>query len=123
MNVLGRQGLVREAHVHDAGGMSLGGSEIDEPPLAQDIEATLVLQRVLLEEGSDGPLFHRHPPEALKVDLHIEVPGVAKDGPIFHLLEVRRSNDRYISRNRDEDVPNGGRLAHREHLEAIHNRL
>src|SRR3990167_822785 len=36
-HVLGGQGLVREAHVHDRGGMALGGSQVDEPPLAEHV--------------------------------------------------------------------------------------
>src|SRR2546422_301544 len=37
-HVLGGQGLVREAHVHDGRGMPLGGGQVDEAALAEDVE-------------------------------------------------------------------------------------
>ena len=49
-DVLGREGLVGEAHVHDRGRMALGGAEVDQPafgdqvePLAADVELLDVL--------------------------------------------------------------------------------
>ena len=42
---------IRKGHVHDSG-MSLGGGEIHEPPLADQVDATAVRHRELVDEGA-----------------------------------------------------------------------
>ncbi len=90
-DVLGRQGLVREAHVHDGGGMPLGGREVDEPALADQVDAAPVGELELLDLRSrlargDGELSERR-----DLDLDVEVAGVREDRPVLQTLDRARA--------------------------------
>ena len=56
---LGRQGLGGEAHVHDAGRVAVGGGQVDQPALAQDVEPAAVLEDVLVDELADALVDRR----------------------------------------------------------------
>ena len=44
-HVLGAEGLIGEAHIHDAGGMPFGRSQVDEPSFSKDIDPLSVSRR------------------------------------------------------------------------------
>src|SRR6266536_2997404 len=48
--VLGRERLVRKGHVHDECRMALGGGEVDEPAVRDEVEPAAVVERELLDE-------------------------------------------------------------------------
>ena len=56
---LGGQGLGGEAHVHDAGRVAVGGGQVDQPALAEDVEPAAVGQDVLVDELADALVDRR----------------------------------------------------------------
>src|SRR4051812_31041462 len=53
--VLEREGLVREGHVHHERRVTLGGGEVDEPAVRDEIETPPVGERELLDELPRAP--------------------------------------------------------------------
>ena len=104
-DVLGRERLVREAHVHDRRRVPLRGGQVDEPALGEQVQAAPV-GHVEALDVLPGP--HRRDREVAQrrdVDLHVEVAGVGEDGSVLHHLEVLAPEDVLVARRRDEDVP------------------
>src|SRR6185295_9715362 len=82
---LDRQGLVRERHVHDGRGVPLGRGEVHEAPLAQEVQATTVTHRVLVDDPADPPhAAARELGESSLVDLDVEVTRVRHDRAVLH---------------------------------------
>src|SRR5439155_19655690 len=104
--VLRRQRLVGEAHVHHAGGVSLRGRQIDQAALAEQGDAVPVGKLVLVQESADrAPAAVLLQP--LDVDLHVEMPAVRDDGAVLHAREVLAGEDPGIARHRAEEVADG----------------
>ena len=61
--------------------------------------------------------------EPCHLNLRIEVPDVAEDGFVLHLLHVLAGDDITTTGGRDEDVGDRGRLFHRDDLVTLHRRL
>src|SRR3954453_4111828 len=76
--VLGREGLVREGHVHHLGGMALGGGQVDEPAVRDQVDAPPVVEPELLDELARLPRLLGQRAQAGDVDLDVEVPGIAE---------------------------------------------
>src|ERR1700722_13764268 len=53
-HVLRGEGLVGEAHVHDARGVTLGGGQVHETPFRQNDDPAPALERELLDEVANG---------------------------------------------------------------------
>src|SRR5579883_2291609 len=53
------QCLIREAHIHDRGRMSLSGREVDQPSLGQHVDPSPIGQTKLLDKIADHSPFHR----------------------------------------------------------------
>ena len=103
--------------------MALGGGEIDEPAVADEVEPPAVGQRELVDErarlaGLDGEVAER--PD---LDLDVEVARVGEDRTVLHALDVRPRDDVLVARRRAEDVAERGGPVHRHDLEAVHRRL
>lgn len=72
-HVFGGNGLVGEAHIHHRGRVAFGSGQVDEAPIAEQVELAAILHLVLIDERADfllatGQLFERG-----NVDFHVEV--------------------------------------------------
>ena len=106
-HVLGGQGLVGEAHVHDCAGMPLSRGQVDQAAFTHQVETTAIGQDVFVQEVAhathlDGQCLQRR-----DVDLHVEVAGVRHDGTRLHDLEVMPVEHVDITGGGDEDVTLG----------------
>ena len=121
---LGGQGLGGEAHVHDRGGVALGGGEVDEAAFAEKEETLAAGQGVAVDVVADILLaLGGHGGEGLDVDLDVEVAGVADDGAVLHGLEVVLADDVHVAGQGDEEVADLGGLLHGHDVEAVHGGL
>ena len=122
-DVLGRQRLVGEAHVHDRGRVALGGAEVDQPPLGDQVEALAAEVELLdvLADLADVALGQRA--QRGQVELRVEVAGVGHDRAVAHRLEVLAPEDVDVAGGGDEQLAPGGRLAGGHHRVAVHQRL
>ena len=87
---LGRERLVGEAHVHHRGGVALGGREVDEPALGQQVDALAAGEDVLLDErrgASRGSTLAGASWRGMSISTS-KWPGVADDRAVLHRLEV-----------------------------------
>jgi hypothetical protein len=103
--------------------MALGGREVDEPALRDEVEPPPVGERELLHEL---PCDSRRGGEAAQrrdVDLDVEVAGIRQDRAVLHALQVGAADHVLVSGRRAEDVAHLGSPRHRQHLEAVHRRL
>ena len=57
--VFGGESLIGEAHIHDGGRMSFGGSQIDEAAFAEEIDFAAVLQQVFVHKRAHFALAGR----------------------------------------------------------------
>src|SRR6266850_2479275 len=117
--VLRRQRLVGEAHVHDARGVSLRGGEIDQAAFAEQGDAAAVGELVLVEESADGPPLAVLL-QPLDVDLDVEVAAVRDDGAILHAREVLAREDAGVAGHRAEEVADRGGLERGHDAVAVH---
>ena len=121
--VLGRERLVREAHVHDDRRMALGGGDVDEPALGEQEDPPAVGELELLDEVARLARLGGERAQRRDVDLDVEVARVADDRAVLHHLEVLARDHVLVAGRRAEDVADLRGLAHRHHLEAVHQRL
>ena len=121
--VLGRERLVRERHVHHERGMALGGGEVDEPAVGDEVEPPPVGERELLDELARLARLRRERLQRRDVDLDVEVAGVGEDRAVLHPLQVLARDDVLVAGRRAEDVADLRGLRHRQHLEAVHHGL
>src|SRR2546423_1650137 len=107
---LSRESLVREGHVHDLRRMAFRGREIHEAPVGDEVDPAAVGELVLLDElarvaGLDGERTQRR-----DLDLDVEVPRVAEDRAVLHVLHVLARDHGLVAGGRAEDVPDLGGL-------------
>ncbi len=121
--VLERECLVREGHVHHERRMALGGGEIDEPPVGNQVEAPPVGERELLDELPRLPRLDGHVAQRRDLDLDVEVAGVGEDRAVFHPLHVLARDHVLVAGRRAEEVSDLRGPLDRQHLEAVHRRL
>ena len=119
-HVLRGQRLVREAHVHHRGRVALGGAQVDEAalgdevqPLAADVELLDVLAYV-----GDVALGHRS--QRGQVQLGVEVARVGHDRVVLHRGEVLAAEHVDVAGRRHEQVAPRRRLRDGHHLVAVH---
>ena len=122
-DVLGRERLVGEAHVHDGGGVPFGSGEVDEPALADQVDAPSVGELELLDLGAGLTRRDRQLAEGLDLDLDVEVAGVREDGAVLQPLDRSAGDDVLVPGRRAEDIAHLGGALHRHHLVAVHERL
>ena len=103
-DVLGRERLVGEAHVHDRGRMPLGGAEVDQPALGDEVEL-LAAEVELLDVLADlADVALGHLAQRGEVELGIEVAGVGHDRAVAHRLEVLAPEDVEVAGRGDEQL-------------------
>ncbi len=121
--VLGGEGLVGEAHVHDRRRMARRAAQVDEPAFGQDVQ-TLAVDHVLDDVLADlTVLAAGQGPQRREVDLDVEVARVGQDRAVAHDLEVLGPDDVDVAGGGDEDVAPGRRLADGHDQVAVHQRL
>src|SRR5450759_28576 len=122
-DVLGAERLVREAHVHDRGGVALGGAEVHEPALGDQVDLLRPEVELLdvLADLAHVALGER--PEGLEVQLRVEVAAVGHDRAVGHRHEMLAAEDIHVAGRGDEQFAPRGGLVDRLHLEAIHEGL
>jgi len=103
--------------------VALGGGQVHEPALADDIDAPAVLERVLHDELADLARRGGHLAEGSHLELDIEVAGVADDGAVLHGEEVLAPNHRAAAGDGDEHVADPGGLGDGHHAVAVHHGL
>lgn len=122
--VFAGQGLRGEAHVHDAGGVTVGGGEVDEPAFAQDIDAALVGENVFVHVIADLAVdLGRFLGQGGQVQLNVEVAAVAHRRPVLHLEEVFPAQDVSVTSDGDKQVAVFGSLSHWLDGKAVHRRF
>src|SRR6476659_8113201 len=92
-DVLGRQRLVGEAHVHHGGRMALGRPEVYQPAFGDEVQLlpTEVELLDVLADLADMALGQR--PKGGEVQLSIEMAGVGHDRAVAHRLEMLAAED------------------------------
>src|SRR5437867_1826192 len=71
--VLHRQGLVGEAHIHHHGRVTFRRRQVDEAPLPQEMDAPSVAQGESLDEFSQSTRCGREGLQGGNIDLNVEV--------------------------------------------------
>ena len=103
--------------------MALGGCEVHEPAVRDQVEPPSVLELELVHELSQRPGLGRQGTQRRDLDLDVEVPRVREHRAVLHPLDVLAGDDRLVAGRRHEDVPDLGRALHRQHLEPVHRGL
>ena len=121
--VLGAQRLVGEGHIHHGGGVPLGGGQVDEPALAQQVDAAPVGGGVLLHKGAHLPMADGDGLQRGDVNLHIEMAAVGHDGAVRHCRKVVGADDVPAAGHGDEHFALPRRFQPGHHLKAVHYRF
>src|SRR5262249_33853442 len=100
--------------------MAFSSGQINEAPIAQQVDLASVLKRILFHEITRGALRGRHVFERGNVDLHVEVAGVRNDCAVFHHLEVLFVEHVLVAGNGAENVAEFGGVHHGHYAEAVH---
>src|SRR5712692_9509626 len=98
--------------------MAFRGGQIDEAAFAQHINPAAVAQGELLDKLARLSPRRSDVAQRLEIDLHVEVPGVAKDGAVLQLLEMIPRDYVLVAREGDKQVADGSRLPHGHHAES-----
>ena len=83
------EGLVCEAHVHDAWRVAFCGGEVDEAALGEEVDAASVFEGVFFDERVG--LWRRASDISCRASMLISTlkcPEFATTAPVFHVLEV-----------------------------------
>ena len=105
-SVLDAQRLQREGDVHHRGRMALGGGQVDDAAVGQQVEAPAVGEAVLARPG-DAPRGRRRLGQLGQlgeVELDVEVAGVGQQRAVLHPLEVLAAQDPARAGDGDEQV-------------------
>ena len=113
--------LVRERHVHDGGGVSFGGGEVDQPALTQEVQRRP--SAIVYSSTFSLSRPHRESPRAPPCRFHIEMSRVRHDGAVLHQLHVFAAYHAGIARDGHEDVAHAGGLADGHHAIALDHGL
>ncbi len=111
-DLLGGERLVGEGHVHHERRVPLGGGEVDEPALADQVEPAAVGQRELVDELArlarlDG---ERRAAPAISIST-LKWPVLARIAPSFIRSMCARRDDVLVARGGAEEVADLGGLA------------
>ena len=119
-----RERLVRERHVHHGGRVTLGGGEVHEPALAEEVDPASVGERVLVDELAEAANAPRRQlAERALVDLDVEVSAVGEDRAVLHQLEVLASDHARVAGHGDEQVADPCGVADRHDPIPLHDGL
>src|SRR5450759_662090 len=122
-DVLGAECLVRKAHVHYRRGVALGGAEVDQPALGDEVEL-LGPEVELLDIFADlANVALGERTQCLEIQLRVEVAAVGHDRSIRHRDEVLASEHVHVAGGGDEQLAPRRRLVNGLHLEAVHEGL
>ncbi len=121
--VLDRERLVRERHVHHGGRVALGGGEVHEAPVREDDGRTAAAQAVLVHVRAQLAAAGRERREGREVDLVVEVAGVREDRAVLERGDRVLADDVHVAGRRDEEVGARGRIDDGDDLEAVHGGL
>ena len=122
-HVLGRQGLVGEAHVHDRRRVALGRAQVDQPALGDQVDPLAAQVELLDVVANFADVALGHLAQRSQVQLGIEVARVGHDRALAHRREMLTPEDVDVARRGNEQLAPGRRLGRRHHLEAVHQRL
>src|SRR5690242_13722371 len=100
--------------------MSFGGSQVDEAAFTEHVEFAAVAERIFVDELTGLPAGGGHTAQGFQVDFNVEMPRVAQDGAVLHALEMIARDYMLVAGDSDEDVADGGGVAHRHDAVAIH---
>src|SRR2546430_11323320 len=118
--VLDRQRLVREAHVHHRGRMSLRSREVHEASFSEHHDATAIAQLVFVHERPKLGLLARLLGEGLQIDLVVEVARVRQDRAAPEPSDRVAADDVDVPRCRDEQIAARSSAGDRGDLESVH---
>src|SRR5882762_4778731 len=121
--VLGREGLVGETHVHHGGGMAFGGGKVDETSFGEQVDLAAVLHLIFVHHWAHFALAGGQLLERGNVDLHVEMAGVADNRSALHFFEMLAADHALISGHGDVNVAFLDRFSHRHYAEAVHGRF
>ena len=103
--ILDRQRLVRKAHVHHAGRVSLGSGKIDQTSFTEHNDApTIRLQLVFLHERANRHWVAGHLAQRDQVQFQIKVTAVTNDCSILHPGKMLAVDNVTVSSHGNEDV-------------------
>ena len=105
---------------HHAGRVPLGAGQVHETPLGEHGDGAAVGQGVLLHEWLELFDLHGVGLEPLHVDLGVEVPRVADDGAVLHVLEGRLVDDVAVAGDGHPHVGEAGSVLRLHHAVALH---
>ena len=104
--------------------MPLGGGEVHQPAVGEQVEPPSVGERELLDELARLARLGRERTQRRDVDLDVEVAGVREDRAVLHPLHVlARAITRLSPVAVQKMSPISAASLHRQHLEAVHRRL
>ena len=122
--VLEAERLVRERHVHHERRMALGGREVDEPAVGDQVDAAAVGERELLDELARHARLARERTQRRDLDLDVEVARVREDRAVLHQLDSARAVMTFLSPVAVQKMsPISAAFSIVMHLEAVHRRL
>src|SRR5918998_2068515 len=120
---LGGQSLVRERHIHHGARVALGTRQVDQTPLAQQVDAAPVFHDELLDETTRLALLDAHLLQSGDIDLDVEVARVGDDATVLHGREVFAGDHVFIAGGSHDEVGDSCGLDHGHHAEAVHRRF
>ena len=121
--VLEAERLVREGHVHHERRMPLGGREVDEAAVGDQVDAAAVRHRELLDELASLRVSVASARSAGISISTLKWPVFERIAPSFISAIVLAGDDALVAGRRAEDVADRRGGLHRHHLEAVHDRL
>ena len=99
--------------------------EVHQPSFREEVDPLAAsFQHVLVNKGAHAlSHFGGDTPQPGNVNLHVEMPGVADDGPIVHQPEMLFADHLCVPTYCAENLANGGGLAHGHDQKAVHSRF
>ena len=115
--------MVGEAEIHDRRRAGLGSDLAHQASLCKQIEHAPVGKLKLCQMLADLYFTSGNVAQGDHVYLYVEMTGISQYCSIIHGREVFGANDACHAGRRDEDITEGRRLLHGQHLQAIHDCL
>lgn len=117
--------LVSEGAGHDEAGVTCCTPKVHEPPLSKNNNPRIGLgENPPISLWLDGDALNTWVGlQPVHVDLIIEVPNIANNSIILHLLHVVHHDDVLVARGGDEDIGRGDDILQSEHGDALHQGL
>ena len=104
--------------------MALGGGEVDEPAVGEQVDPAAVRERELLDELARLARLGRERAQRRDLDLDVEVARVGEDRAVLHRARCARAAITCLSPVAVQKMsPILAACVHRHHLEAVHHGL